>query len=60
MYMTVVRPVTQLDRIRNERIREAPKVREIAKKFRRGGGTGKYCHTMEREEHYVRRRTMEM
>ena len=32
--------VTKLDRIRNERIREAPKVGEIAKKFKRGGGTG--------------------
>ena len=28
-------------RLSNERIREAPKVGEIEKKFKRGGGTGK-------------------
>ena len=39
--MTVETPVTKLDRIRNERIREAPKVGEI-EKFKSGGGTGKY------------------
>ena len=60
MYMTVVRPVTKLGRIRNERIREAPKVGEIEKTFKRGGGTGKYWNMMRREEHYVGRRTMEM
>ena len=51
--------VTQLDRIRNERIREAPKVGEIAKEVR--VKRGNWCeHMMRREYHYLGRRVIEM
>ena len=50
---------TKLDRIRNERIREPPKVGEIAMKVqeRRRNWCG---HMMRKEGHYLGRRMMEM
>ena len=52
--------VTQLDRIRNERIRiEAPKVGDIAMEVQYRMRNW-YGHMMRREEHSVGRMTMEM
>ena len=51
--------VTQLDKIRNERIRGTTKVGEITNKVHERRLKW-YGHVMQREEHYVGRRVMEM
>ena len=51
--------VTKLDKIRNVRIRRTTKVGEITKKIQERKFKW-YGHVMRREEHYVRRRAMEM
>ena len=51
--------VTNLDKIRNERIRGTTEVGEIANKIQERRLKW-YGHVIRREEHYVRRRAMEM
>ena len=50
--------VTRLDKIRNERIRGTPKVGEISNNIQER--RLKWYDVMEREEHYLGRRVMEM
>ena len=51
--------VTNLEKIRNERIRRTTKVGEITKKVQERRLKW-YGHVMRREEHYVRTRAMKM
>ena len=51
--------VTNLERIRNKRIRGTSKVEEISKKVQERRLKW-YGHVKRREEHYVGRRAMEM